>query len=264
MIRKQNVTFLIVSLFICLSISAIQGAELTGRDVMVKLDERPDGEDQKAIMKMTMINKHGKTREREVLMYSKDYGKDTKSLMYFLSPGDVKGTGFLSWEYDDPDKEDAQWLYLPALKRSRRITGSSKNEEFMGTDFTYDDMGDRSVDEDTHNLLREEEREGYKVWVIESHPKEKDYMYSKRVSWIRQDALTAVKVDFYDKRGVLLKTLEVSDLKEQDGIWTAFKMEMHNVQKDHRTVIEMSEVQYNIGLEDSLFRVSTLERGMIR
>ncbi len=264
MFRKHTAIYLAFAFSFCLLAVSVQGAELTGRDIMVKVDEKPEGDDQKAIMKMTLINKHGKTRERSVLMYSKKYGKDSKSLMYFQSPGDVKGTGFLAWDYHDPDKDDDQWLYLPALKKSRRISGSSKNDYFMGTDFTYDDMGDRNVDEDTHTLLREEEVDGHKCWVVESKPGEEDYMYSKRVSWIRQDALVAVKVDFYDRKGGLLKTLDVSDIRKQDDIWTAFRMEMNNVQKEHKTVIEMEEVQFDVGLEDSLFRVSTLERGGIK
>jgi len=261
MYKRLYAPYLIAGLFFCLIAVPVRGAELTGRDVMVKAEERPEGDDQRSIMKMTLINKRGKTRERSVLMYSRKYGKDSKSLMYFQSPGDVKGTGFLAWDYDDPEKDDDQWLYLPALKRSRRISGSSKNDYFMGTDFTYDDMGGRNVDEDAHTLLRQEEADGHTCWVVESKPKDEDYMYSKRVSWIRQDALVAAKVDFYDGRGSSLKTLTVSDIRQQDGIWTAFKMEMNNIQENHKTIIEMEEVRYNIGLEDSLFRVSTLERG---
>ena len=274
MCKRLSALYLIAGFFFCLLVVSVRGAEfrvrrdnqstkLTGRDIMLKIEERPEGDDQRSIMKMTLINKRGKTRERSVLMYSKKYGEDGKSLMYFQSPGDVKGTGFLAWDYDDPKKDDDQWLYLPALKKSRRISGSSKNDYFMGTDFTYDDMGDRNVDEDTHKLLREEELDGYKCWVVESTPKEEDYMYSKRISWIRQDALVAAKVDFYDQKGGHLKTLTVSDVREQDGIWTSFRMEMENFQKEHKTIIEMLEVQYNIGLEDSLFRVSTLERGRV-
>ena len=128
MLRKQINICLIASFLFCIFATLAYSVELTGRDIMIKIDERPEGDDQKAIMKMTLINKRGKTRERSVLMYSKKYGKDSKSLMYFQSPADVKGTGFLAWEYDDPEKNDDQWLYLPALKRPRRISGSSEND----------------------------------------------------------------------------------------------------------------------------------------
>jgi hypothetical protein len=241
-----------------------QTTKLTGRDIAIKVHDRPEGDDRKGIMHMTLINRRGRTRERAVLFLSKDYGEDSKSITYFQSPADVKGTGFLQYEYDDPSKEDDRWLYLPALKKIRRITGSSKSEYFMGTDFTYDDMGDRSVDEDNHKLLRKEEKDGQKFWVVESRPKDRDYMYSKTVKWIRQDSLIPVKVEFYDRQENLLKILTVIDIKKQDGFWTMFKMVMDNIQEKHKTILDIKEIHYNTGLKDSLFRVSTLERGRIK
>jgi hypothetical protein len=241
-----------------------QSAKLTGRDIALKVHDRPDGDDQRGVMHMTLINRRGKTRQRTILSFSKEYGKDSKSLMFFQSPADVKGTAFLQYEYDDPSKEDDRWLYLPALKKVRRISGSSKNDYFMGTDFTYDDMGDRSVDEDHHKLLREEEVDSLTCWVLESTPKDKDYMYSRTVRWIRQDALVPIKVEFYDRQGNLLKVLTITDIRKQDGFWTMFKMEMDNLQEKHKTILKIKEMFYNTGLKDSLFRVSTLERGRIK
>ena len=242
----------------------VSSRKLTGRDIMVRVNDRPDGDDRKGVMQMTLINKRGRTRERTVLSFSKEYGKDSKSLMFFESPADVRGTGFLQYEYDDPNKEDDRWLYLPALKKVRRISGSSRNDYFMGTDFTYDDMGNRSVDEDHHRLLREEEVDGLACWVLESAPKDKDYMYSKTVRWIRQDALLPIKIEFYDRQGNLLKILTAADIRKQDGFWTIFKMEMDNIRDKHKTVLEFKEIHYDMGLEDSLFRASSLERGRTR
>ena len=241
-----------------------QSEELTGRDIALKVHDRPDGDDQRGVMHMTLINRRGRTRERTLLSFTKEYGKDSKSLMFFQSPADVKGTGFLQYDYDDPDKEDDRWLYLPALKKVRRISGSSKNDYFMGTDFTYDDMGNRAVEEDHHKLLREEEVDSLKCWVLESTPKDEDYMYSRTVRWIRQDALLPVKVEFYDRHGNLLKALTIPDIRKQDGFWAMFRMEMDNLQEKHKTILEFKEINYNVGLKDNLFRVSTLERGRIK
>ena len=241
-----------------------QNGSISGRNIMVKVDERPDGNDRKSTLKMTLINKRGSQRIREILSYSKDYGKDSKSIMYFQKPADVKGTGFLSWEYDDPAKDDDRWLYLPALKKVRRISGSSKNDYFMGSDFTYDDMGGRSVDEDEHKFLREEEVDGLKCWVVESVPKDKDYMYSKVTRWIRQDSYIGVKMEFYDRMGSLMKILTIPDVRKQDGFWTVFKMVMDNQQEKHQTILEFNEVAYDTGVKDNLFKVSTLERGRIK
>ena len=237
--------------------------QITARDIMVMMDERPDGDDRRFLIHMILINKRGRKRERTVLSYIKDYGKDSKKLMYFQKPADVKGTGFLSWEYDDPKRDDDRWLYMPALKKIRRISGRSKNEYFMGTDFTYDDMGDRNVDEDEHRLLRDEKTGDFSCWVIESIPKEKDDMYTKKILWVRKDAPVVIKVEYYDKMG-LIKILTVIDIRQQSGFWTVFHMEMDNISKKHKTVMKMEKVQYNIGLKDNIFRVSTLERGKIR
>jgi hypothetical protein len=237
---------------------------LSGRDIMVKVDEKPDGDDMYSTLKMTLINKRGKKRERIIASWSKDYGKDKKTVMYFRKPADVRGTGFLSHEWDDPSQDDDRWLYLPALKKVRRISGSSKNDYFMGSDFTYDDMGDRSVDEDKHLLLKEETIDGFTCWVIESQPVDENYMYSKVIRWIRQDALISVKTEFYDRRGELLKSLTVSDIRKHQGYWTIFKMHMDNIQENHQTILEFDEVNYDTGIKDNLFKVSTLERGRIK
>ena len=147
---------------------AVQAQQLSGRDIMKKVDERPDGETRYAQMELTLVKKNGSKRERKMESWAMDIGKDTKKIMYFTYPGDVKGTGFLTWDYDQIGKEDDKWLYLPAMKKTRRISGSSsKTDYFMGTDFTYDDMGDRNIDEDRHKLLRTETRDGKKCWVVE-------------------------------------------------------------------------------------------------
>lgn len=264
--KKINLLWLVLILVLsfCNNFVYAQAVELTGRDIMTKVDNRPDGDDRTMTMNMTLINKQGKTRERTILSFSKDYSKDSKALIYFKKPADVKGTGFLSWEYDDPNKDDDRWLYLPALKKVRRISGSSKNDYFMGTDFTYDDLGNRSVDEDNHELLKQDDIDGTICWVVESKPKNKNDMYSKVIKWIRQDALMSVKVEFYDKQDNLLKILTISDIRKQDGFWTAFKMEMQNIPEKHKTILEITKMHYNQGLKDNFFKVSTLESGKIR
>lgn len=259
----------ILAIAFILFLSGISGnysmlSAMDGREIMLKVEERPDGDDRRREMTMTLINRRNRKRIRSMLLFSKDYGKDVKSIFYFQKPADVKGTAFLSWGYDNPDHDDDRWLYLPAMKKSRRISGKSKNDYFMGSDLTYDDMGNRSVDEDTHRLLREENLDGCDCWVIESIPKDKDYMYSRVVSWIRKDALMAVKRDFYDRHGNMLKTMVMKDIRKEQGFWTAFRLEVYNVQENHRTVLEITKAAYDLGLRDSLFRVSTLQRGRLK
>ncbi|MBM9616921.1 outer membrane lipoprotein-sorting protein [Desulfobulbus rhabdoformis] len=254
--------FVSMAALCCLSFT-VTGEELDGRQIMVLADERPDGDDRHSIMKMTLINKRGRQRIREVEQYSKDYGKDTKSVMVFEQPADVKGTAFLSWDYDNPVKDDDKWLYMPAMKKVRRISGSSTNEYFMGTDFTYDDMGDRNVDEDTHTLLGKEKIDGRDCWKIESIPVDKQDMYTRKIIWVDQEGHFSLKTEYYDKDG-LLKIYRALVFKRQDGFWTTFKSEMDNVSREHRTIMETSSMQYDTGIKNRMFKVSTIQRGRIR
>ncbi len=238
--------------------------KLSGRDIMVKADNIDDGKDRRIEMEMELVNKRGKKRFRQMVLLSKDYGKDVKSVFFVKKPADVRGTGFLVWSYDNPSRDDDRWLYLPALKRSKRISGSSKNDSFMGSDMTYDDMGDRSVDEDRHKLLREEELAGHDCWVVQSIPKERDSLYSKKVFWVRKDNSIVIKGLFYDRRGKLLKVMERKNIKKVQGLWTVFLSEMKNVQDNHKTFLRLKKVKYNMGLRNSFFKISTVERGRIR
>ncbi len=263
----RNSRYFIVAIIVVLLGAPITGfgsESLTGREIMLRVDERPDGDDRKTVSRMILVNKRGKKRERVMLSFSKDYGKDTKTLFYFRKPADVKGVGFLTFNYDDLSRDDDRWLYLPALKKVRRISGSSKNDYFMGSDFTYDDMGGRSVDEDSHQLIKEDTINGILCWVVESVSKDKDYMYSKVIRWIAQDSNVGVKAEYFDRQGDLIKTLTITDFKKHQGFWTVIKMVMKNHQEQHETVLEIDEIDYDSGLKDRLFKVSTLERGRIR
>ena len=251
---------LMIAALLC---AAAQMDAQTGRDIIQRVKDRPDGETRYAEMQLTLMKKNGDKRERKMVSWAMDEGKDTKKIMFFTYPGDVKGTGFLTWDYDQAGKEDDKWLYLPAMKKTRRISGSSsKTDYFMGTDFTYDDMGGRSVDEDKHTLLREETRDGYKCWVVESVPKDPHEVYSRKVTWIRQDSDTGVYCEFYDKLGKLHRVMTVLDLQKVGGFWTVMKMEMKNVQSGHSTLITVSEPKYDIKVDKSLFTVAKLEKGL--
>ncbi len=201
-----------------LSAAFLFAAEQNARDIMVKVKNRPDGDTRSSSMEMKLVNKSGNTRVRKITSYAMDVGEDTKTIMFFQYPNDVKGTGFLTVNYDDVNKEDDKWLYLPALKKTRRISGkSSKTDYFMGSDFTYDDIGKRNVDEDTHKLLREESAGGFDYYVIESTPKKDGEIFSKKLVWIRKDCDVVATVEFYDKLGKLHRQMVSSDIRQVDG-----------------------------------------------
>lgn len=249
------------TLLICTAASVAQ----TGKEIAQKVKDRPDGDTRQSELVMKLINKRGSIRERKLSSYSMDTGrnkKDRKSIMFFQYPNDVKGTGFLTWDYNAPNKDDDKWLYLPSMKKTRRISGSSaKTEYFMGSDFTYDDMGQRNVDEDTHKLLGEEVLSGHKCWKLESIPVDKREIYSRKLAWIRQDCLIPVKVEYYDKMNKLHRRLELSGISQVQGYWVAQKLHMTNVQTGHQTILEIKTPKYNLPMEESKFNVTTLEKG---
>lgn len=246
-----------------LSLLQAEELQLTGYAIMTLVDERDDGDDRQSELEMTLINHRGATRVREMRSYSKEYGDDSKQVIIFLSPADVAGTGYLSWEYEDEQCDDDRWLYLPALRMVRRISGASNDDYFMGSDFTYDDMGDRNIDEDTHTLLREETLEGQTCWVVESVPLDSDEQYKNRLIWIRQDSYMVIRSEYYDSIG-LMKVLSIGDIRQVDGIWTAHSMFMDNLREEHQTRLLLSNVSYNQNLNDNMFTVSAIERGRVQ
>jgi len=181
--------------------------------------------------------------------------------MFFQSPADVKNTAFMNWSYDS-DKSDDQWIYLPAIKKTKRISSDSKSDYFMGSDFTYDDLGDRKLDADNHKLLREETIDGKECYVVQSTSKDEDYMYSKTVTWIRKDNFVGMKKEFYDEDEELLKILTIKKLEKISGFWVITNSEMKNVQKNHKTSMILSDVKVNTGVSASKFTERMMMRGI--
>ena len=242
--------------------TSILAQEMSARDIIEKVYNRPEGDDMTSSLTMTLINKSGSERVRKIKQFTKDFGDVEKSIMFFQSPADVKNTSFMNWTYDDPSKSDDQWIYLPALKKVKRISSDSKSDYFMGSDFTYDDLGDRKVDDDTHTLLREETIDGVDYWVIQSIPKDEDYMYSKTITWIRKDNYIGLKKEFYDEDGELLKILKIKKFENISGFDIITKSEMENVQKNHKTTMELDDVKINTGIPSSKFSERMMMRGI--
>jgi hypothetical protein len=261
---KANFFTVTVFLLIAAAVHAQAPNGSDGYEIMKLADERYAGDTAQYNLTMTLESGRGAPRVREVSYYFKDYGDTEKALMVFKSPRDVAGTAYLSFSYDAESRDDDRWLYLPAMKRIRRITGSGKNDDFMGTDFTYEDMGRRNLDKDTFSLRGEESLEGEPCWTVEARPRDSREPYGRRLIRVRKDSYIIAAVDYFDRQDRPLKRLRVSGIRQIDGIWTAQKMEMTNVQNRHSTVIEMSEIKFNLPLEDNRFEVSSLERGNLR
>lgn len=233
---------------------------MNGLQVARKVYNRDDGKDSYAKVKMLLINRDGHKRLRTLIIATKDYGELKKTFIRFYSPADIAGTAFLTWEHKDGDND--QFLYLPVLRRVRRVVSTQKGHHFVNTDFTYEDLQRRKIDEDTHKILKIETYDGHPCWVLKSIPKNKDSsQYGKRISWIAQGIYIPLKVAFYNRRGQLVKRLFNRNLKKIDGIWTVIDTEMQDLRRNHRTYMRIVEIHYNSGIPDRVFTKEYMMHG---
>jgi len=246
----------------CFTFGQAHGEMLTGRDIAQRMDEVDSAADGRRDATM-LIERGGQRLVRRLNMINKKFGDDERSLIRFMEPADVRDTQFLSWTYEAAEKEDDMWVFFPSENFIRRISGGGKKGSFMRSDFANEDIEQRAVDDDVHTLLEESELDGVPVYVIESAPiplKAKDSNYAKRRTWVDKDKWLALKVEYFDRRGRLLKYMSQGGIEKIDGIWTATKLIMETPRKKSRTLMQYGNVRYNLGLEDGVFEQSALKR----
>ena len=258
--KTMKIKMFVVATLLLASFGA--NAQLTGRQIVQKAYNLPSGDDRTSTLTMTLVNKSGQTRVRKIKQFTRDFGTVEKSIMFFISPADVKNTSFMNWSYDEPGKDDDQWIYLPALMKIKRISSDSKGDYFMGSDFTYDDLGDRKPTADTHKVLREEKMNGLDCYVVESTPKDEDYMYSKTVTWVVKGRWYGLKKEFYDEDGELLKILTLKKADNIKNYWIIADVEMNNVQSNHKTRIQLNNIKIDTGIPASMFTQRMMKRGV--
>jgi len=212
------------------------------------------GKDFKARVMMKLISKGGQERVREMTMLRKNFGEtggNQKYFIYFFQPADVKDMTFMVYKY--PAKDDDRWLFVPAINMVRRIAAQDKRSSFVGSDFTYEDVSGRDIEDDAHTLSKEEKLGVYDCYVIKSAPKAADVDYSYKLSWIDKMTFLPVKEEYYDRRNELYKIFSADEIKDIKGFPTITKRTMKNLQSAHTTVVAYIKTDYSIGLEDSLF-----------
>jgi len=203
-----------------------------------------------------LIDKKGRERVRTVRIIRQG---DERQIMWFLAPADVRGTSFL--RISNEDRNDDMWLYLPAFKKVRRIATKARKENFMGSDFTYEDMEKRKLKDYTYKLLREERLADHECYVVESIPKESvDSDYSKIISWVWKDDYLIIKEEFYDGKAELRKVKTMRGLEKHNQYWIPGGLKMENVQKQHVTDIAFDNIEVDTGAEDDLFSTAYLQR----
>ena len=235
--------------------------EKRGLAIAQEADRRDVGfGDTKANMTMTLRNAHGDTAERSLRVRTLEQSNDgDKSLLIFDNPGDVKGTAFLSFTHKvDPDD---QWLYLPSLKRVKRISQSNQSGPFVGSEFAYEDLSSQEVEKYTYKYLRDESFDGRDHFVVEADPVNPKSGYSRQVIWFGKAHYRVWKIDFYDRRGSHLKTLTVSDYQRYlDQYWRADKQVMVNHLTGKSTELSFSGFKFRNGFTDRDFRKNALKK----
>ena len=261
--KKFTAIFIVLGLILSLANSTTLSAQdLDGKQIIEKFYNRATPDNQTSTLTMTLTNKSGETRVRTIKQNTKYFKGVEKNIMFFLTPADVRNTSFMNWTYDDENKSDDQWIYLPALKKTKRISSDSKSDYFMGSDFTYDDLGDRKLEDDTHTLLGEETIGGKECYVVESISNDEEYMYSKTKTWVVKDHFIELKKEFYDEDGDLLKTLRIKDYGDFDGLYIVILKEMLNVQDNHSTSMHFENINTSINLKETLFTERMMMRGI--
>ncbi len=243
-------------------------ADAAARAIVDKVDARDDGKSMIQDMTMTLIDKNGKKRVRSIKTFSKDKGEDEHQIMFFKTPADVKDTSFLTYDYDASGKDDEQWLYLPALKKVKRIPTSDKSSAFMGSDFSYYDMTNREVDDFTYKILKHVKVRGHDTTMVESVPKSQETIdesgYTKTIGLVREDINMIVRSIGFLKNGKK-KYLDVTKMHEQDGIWVIDEMTMTTKKGKntvHKTVLNFDNIQVNPEVSDDMFTTRRLEKGL--
>ncbi|MCK5689630.1 outer membrane lipoprotein-sorting protein [Myxococcota bacterium] len=254
-----SISFAILSLF---ALQPAQATDLSAQDIVDKaLTRNAFGfEDALARLTLTLQSKSGHKRERVVEVRSRTFNELEHTLMRFEAPADVAGTGFLIIENDEGD--DDQFLFLPALNKTKRISGKQRTQRFMGTDLTYSDLESRDLQDSTLKKLEDSKTGGQPSFVIESTPKEaRKNQYSKTISWIHQKSFVILKVEFYDKRGKLLKTLKVKRLEKKNERWVAMTSEIKNLKSKTSTTIEVNAIDFEAELTEADFTRRALGGG---
>ena len=267
----KNITRLLRNLPLLMALFAIAtltgAADVTAEEKGFEIAARSDRSDRgfgdsSVDLKMVLRNAAGKETTRELSLTTfemPDEEVGDKSLIVFESPRDIDGTALLSHaNILDPDD---QWLFLPALKRTKRISSVNKSGPFVGSEFAFEDFTALELNKFEYEYLRSEACGDLQCDVVERQPRYEHSGYTRQIAWIDTVDYQLRKVEFYDRRGDLLKVLELSDYRQYDnGVWRAHLLSMENVQTNKQTDLVYQDYAFNVGISDKDFVKGRLSR----
>lgn len=259
---KYNRIILLVFILYLFVSSFVMAGELSGEEIINRAENLSSVDDLSVEIEMRII-KSGRERSRElsmIIMENEDGSE--KSLIRFLSPVDIRGTGFLS--IINPESANEQYLYLPALGKPRRISSEDRGGQFMGSDFTYEDISPDKEDYE-HKIINSVFENEQEVYVVESIPKteklKKDLGFAKKISYISKDQFFLIRAEYLSEKGEQIRRLEVSDYKQIiDEFWFGTYMLMEDLIKESKTVLVYKNIVANTGVDESYFTIRELSR----
>jgi hypothetical protein len=247
-------------------------AEYSAEEVMRRVDEREAGDSSVSDITLVLIDRRERQRIRNLKLYSKNYGEDTKTLSLFESPADIRGTAYLNFDWNDSLRDDDSWLYLPALQRVKRLASSDTSDSFLGSDFTYADINGFEIDWYDYSFVNESEMIGGEdCWVIEMIAKsefkdraEEATGYSKMQSWVSKEKFIQLRGQFWELRGNRIKFFTASEVELVEDIWTVKRLQAittRNDRQEHASILQIKSIDYNVDVADELLTTQAMQRG---
>lgn len=267
---KHKTTQLIPLLLSILISSPAYSVELPSGDLIANnINARDEGLAVARNLKMEMTDRHGKTRVRETRAYRKYFGDEKRTAIFYLKPKNIKDTAFLTYDYADKEQDDDQWLYLPAMRKVRRISASDRGDYFLGTDFSYEDIKletRTSIKDYQRKTIGEDQVDGFHCYIVEETAINPDIAeelgHLRRESCVDDQIWIVRRSIYWDLQNKRLKTTYFKDISQVQGIWTAHTIEVENHKTGHHTQFNFSDVNYSDEVKDQIFTQNALKRGL--
>ncbi len=265
--RLNNIFQIVLGCFFVSSLVVAQ--EVDVKEIVRHCEYKNPGNDQASVLSISLIDKDENERKNVYRRLWKNYyGEGSildKMVLFTEFPPDAKGTAFMRWGYQASAKKMAdQWLYLPHLRKVRRVSVRDPGDSFLGSDLTYGDIEDRSVDDDSYVLLERRGKAAGEIFMVEITPKESNSLYSKKISWYAKndtwESCVRVKTDYYDRQGNLLKKQRLTWQKVEDA-WVWDQVIVENIQTKHKSIFAVTDVKVGVGLDGRAFTERALKKG---
>lgn len=257
--KKKQIIVVLIVFFIFLSSVFAE----TGQEIMQKVIDNQNADSSAMDISMNLIDANGESSSQHIQILTLNDNDITKTITLFLEPAKVRNTRFLTIENENG--ADNQWIYLPSLRKVKRIASGERDGSFMGSDFYYSDMSIGNIDDAVYSIIEEVVFNQKGCWVIESIPTEdSDSSYGRIVSWVDKSTFLTLKIEYYDKDNITqIKELTIEDVKKVDNHWSPGKTTMLTLDTQHKTVLEINQVKYDIPIDSRYFTTNFLQNGRL-